>query len=222
MAFLTTIKKRLLDLLYPDDCVACGKADALFCEACLSDLPPAERYSDNWIYPLFDYRHPAVKKSLWLFKYKNKRGFGELFGIVMHERIVETISELAMMENFQKAIIVPIPLSKRRFRSRGYNQAELVANEILREDAERNFVLGKDILLKPKETPRQAHLKNKNDRIKNVAGSFWVNEKSKEMIKNKNIILVDDILTTGATLGEARRVLRDAGAKKVLAFTIAH
>jgi len=66
----------------------------------------------------------------------------------------------------------------------------------------------------------QAQIENRQKRIKNIIGSFAV--KNKDIIKNRNIILIDDVTTTGATLNEAKKVLREAGAKKIIAFTIAH
>jgi len=80
--------------------------------------------------------------------------------------------------------------------------------------------LEKDTLIKPKDTKHQAHIENRSERLKNIIGSFAV--KNPEAIKGKNIILIDDILTTGATLTEARKILKYSGARKVVAFTVAH
>jgi len=83
-----------------------------------------------------------------------------------------------------------------------------------------NMQLANNILIKPKETEHQARIRDRRERLKNIAGSFAV--KNNEKIKGKNIILIDDILTTGATLSEAKKVLKQAGARKVIAFTVAH
>ena len=84
--------------------------------------------------------------------------------------------------------------------------------------------LEKDFLIKPKETEHQARIENRKERLKNIQGSFAVKNTANNInsIKNKNIILIDDITTTGATLAEARKVLKQAGARKVIAFTVAH
>ena len=66
MCFLNTI----LDIVFPVHCVSCGKEGSDLCLKCLLDSPPAERESANWIFPLFDYRHLPIKKSIWLLKYK--------------------------------------------------------------------------------------------------------------------------------------------------------
>jgi predicted amidophosphoribosyltransferase len=85
-----------------------------------------------------------------------------------------------------------------------------------------NLRLENNILIKPKDTLHQAHIKDRSARLRNMVGTFAVRNETKNLIKGKNIILIDDILTTGATLGEARKVLRQAGARKVVAFTVAH
>ncbi|OGI74855.1 hypothetical protein A2740_01830 [Candidatus Nomurabacteria bacterium RIFCSPHIGHO2_01_FULL_43_16] len=219
MRFLNTI----LDIVFPVNCVACGKSGVDLCVVCLNDSPEAKRESVKWIFPLYDYRHPPIKKVLWLLKYKGKKRLANVFAEVMYGRMLEELSELNIMENFRKPVLIPIPLSKKRCRERGYNQAELICQELIKINNLRHGVylkLEKDILIKPKDTKHQAHIENRSERLKNIIGSFTV--KNSEIIKGRNIILIDDILTTGATLSEARKVLKRAGARKIIAFTVAH
>jgi predicted amidophosphoribosyltransferase len=82
------------------------------------------------------------------------------------------------------------------------------------------LVLEKNVLVKIEDTEHQARIKDRNVRLKNLAGTFAV--KNPELIAKKNIILIDDVTTTGATLNEARRTLKKSGARKVIAFTVAH
>src|SRR3989338_5583016 len=70
MRLLNTI----LDIVFPVNCLACGKAGTDLCAACLAAAPGAEREGKKWIFPLYDYHHPPVKKALWLLKYKGKKG----------------------------------------------------------------------------------------------------------------------------------------------------
>jgi predicted amidophosphoribosyltransferase len=84
------------------------------------------------------------------------------------------------------------------------------------------LTLKNKILIKPKETEHQARIKDRRTRLKNIIGSFAVKDSEKNKIKNRNIILIDDITTTGATLTEAKKVLKQAGARKIIAFTVAH
>ena len=219
MEFLNTI----LDIVFPVKCILCGKNGVDLCLGCLEDSPPAERESAKWIFPLYDYRHPVIKKSLWLLKYKGKKRLVSIFAEILYEKILEELSDLSIMENFHNAILIPIPLSLKRYRERGYNQAELICRELIKINNLRRGVdlkLENNILIKPKDTEYQARIKDRRTRLKNLSGSFAV--KNEGLIKNKNIILIDDLTTTGATLNEARKVLKQAGARKVIAFTVAH
>ena len=219
MNFLDTI----LNVIFPVNCISCGKEGSDLCINCLLDSPPAERESANWIFPLFDYRHISIKKSIWLLKYKNKRKLAGIFAEIMYEKIIEELSELSVMKNFREPILIPIPLSQKRYRERGYNQAELICQELIKINNLRHGVdmkLENNILIKIKETEHQANIKNRKDRLKNLSDSFSV--KNSELIKGKNIILIDDVTTTGATLNEAKKILKQFGAKKIIAFTVAH
>src|SRR3989338_3114883 len=122
MKFLDTI----FDIVFPANCISCKKRGSNLCTKCLSDSPSAERESANWIFPLFDYRHPPIKKSIWLLKYKNKRALANVFAEIIYDKIIEELSELSVMKNFYEPVLVPIPLSSKRYRERGYNQAELI------------------------------------------------------------------------------------------------
>lgn len=133
---------------------------------------------------------------------------------LMSGNLAEELAELELFENFGQPILVPIPISKSRLRERGYNQSELIAKNLS------GFVVETKILIKIKDTPRQARIENRQTRMQNVLGSFAV--QNAELIQNRNIILIDDVATTGATLKEARKVLKNAGARKIIAFTFAH
>ncbi len=216
MRFLDTI----LNVIFPVRCLSCRKAGSYFCAECLSLAREAERESADWIFPLYDYRHPPIKKAVWLIKYNGKKKLVSVFAETLYGRILEELSDLKTMENFQNAVLIPIPLSKKRQRERGFNQAELLCEEIIKLDDSGYLKLDKNILIKQKETEHQARIKDRSTRLNNLAGSFEV--KSGASLKGRNIILIDDVTTTGATLSEARKALRSSGARKVIAFTIAH
>jgi len=214
--FLNTI----LNIIFPTHCVSCGILGLYFCSECLSKCPYAERESAEWIFPLYDYRHPPIKKAVWLIKYKGKKKLIGVFAESLYGRIAEELTEIAVMENFSSPILIPIPLSRKRLRERGFNQAELLCKEIIKLDKNKFLELGKNILTKPKDTEHQARIRDRKLRLKNLTGSFEV--KNEKNLKGRNIILIDDVTTTGATLSEAKKVLRHAGARKIIAFTIAH
>lgn len=220
MGLLNTI----LGIIFPVKCVACETPGADLCINCLSNSPVAERESAKWIFPLYDYRHPPIKKALGLFKYKNKKRLAGVFAETLYGRMMEELSELRVMENFREPILIPIPLSAKRYRERGYNQAELICKELVNLDKNVNFKLENHVLIKQKDTEHQARIKDRRDRLKNLSGSFALKNKANNgnSVKSRNIILIDDITTTGATLAEAKKTLRQAGGKKIIAFTIAH
>lgn len=223
MRFLDTI----LQIVFPDRCLACGESGSELCPKCLSDFPMAERKSADWIFPLYDYRHPPAKKALWSLKYKGRKRLARVLGQALYEKIAEEISDISILQNFASPLLIPIPLSPKRKRERGFNQSELLCREILAVHQERlhpenNFILeiGNNILIKPKETEHQARIRDRKARLRNIIGSFTAT--NQDRLSGRNVILIDDILTTGATLSEARRVLKEGGARKILAFTVAH
>jgi competence protein ComFC len=231
--FLNTILGSALDMVFPSKCIVCNKTGSLLCLECLGESRAAERESASWIFPLYDYRHPAIKKSLWFLKYRGKKTLARIFAENIYDKIMEELSDLSLLENFNDPVLIPIPLSPKRHRERGFNQSELICRELIKINDLRlpaqaghgvDMQLEKNILIKPKETEHQARIKDRQARLKNIVGSFAIKniEKNINLIKKRNIILIDDITTTGATLNEARKILSQAGARKVIAFTVAH
>lgn len=209
----------ILDLIYPSYCLSCNKTGEEICKSCINKCSICENQNPEWIYSIYDYKDIKVKKAIWLLKYKNRKSLAEIFARILHEKISEEISERMVLENFKNPILIPIPLSSKREKERGYNQALLICKELEKLN-ENLFKVEKNVLIKPKETTHQAHIKDRNQRLKNIVGSFAVKNPIK--IKNQNIILIDDVTTTGATLSEAKKTLKQNGAKKIIAFTIAH
>ena len=110
---------------------------------------------------------------------------------------------------------MPVPISKKRYKLRGYNQSSLLAKEFAEIF---NLEFDKEVLIKIKNNPRQSTL-SQEERFLNTQGVYKINKNAK--IINKNILLLDDVFTTGATCNECAKVLKEAGAKKVGVFTIA-
>lgn len=129
------------------------------------------------------------------------------------EIIIKNKNACEFLESYD--IIIPVPMNKKKKRKRGYNQTELIAKEIAKY-----FDIQVDIksLIKEKHTPMQSSL-GKNERIKNVQNVYKV--LYPEKIKGKNVLLLDDIYTTGATIDECKKMLQQAGTKKVGVFIIA-
>lgn len=126
-------------------------------------------------------------------------------------------------------IIIPVPISKKRYKERGYNQSELIAKELVKEitnsklqkhkkEITKKIQYNNISLLKTKNIIEQSKL-NKNERIKNIQGVYEL--RNKEILYNKKILLVDDIFTTGSTVNECSKILSDAKPKKIGVLTIA-
>ena len=208
----------ILSLIFPNACLACRREGEYLCMRCLPDLPLAENPEEDFIYSVFNYRDKTVKNAIWTLKYRRKYSIAKILAQAMSDKIVEELSELELMENFTQPLLVPIPLSPKRLKERGFNQAEKLAEELAKINP--NLILEKNVLYKIKETPNQARLKNRTERLKNLKDCFAV--RNPELIKGKNIILIDDVSTTGATLVEAKKTLRNSGARKIIALTLAH
>ena len=112
-------------------------------------------------------------------------------------------------------IIGAVPIHKKREKDRGYNQSELIAKEIAKNTPNIEY---KNILKKLKNNHRQSELKME-ERLKNVKNVYDV--QNKEIIQNKRIILFDDVYTTGSTVNECSKVLKENGAKEILVLTLA-
>lgn len=211
----------LLDFLFPKYCLGCRYPNTELCDSCLNKFPrvlESSKMGGMVIWPIFDYRNRCVKKAVWLLKYRGVRGIAIHFAKALYDQIAEDINDMGVFENFTKIVIVPIPLSQKRLRERGFNQSELIARELSLLDT--TLAVKTDFLKKVKETQPQMTLRNKKERVKNVIDCFSVPKPHE--VKNKNIILIDDVFTTGATLYEAQKVLKKAGARKIIAITVAH
>lgn len=206
----------ILDIIFPEKCIVCGKNNSILCRNCAISLPQGFPPDKN-TFVLLDYGDKRVKKAIWLLKYRNKKKLAEIFAELLHNSLLPELAELKQMKNFSNPILIPIPTSAKRFRERGYNQAELIAHELARLG---NFELNIEILLKSRHTESQVKTTSKNERLKNLRGSFTV--KNTSTIYGRNVILIDDVITTGATISEARNVLKKAGAKHILSIVVAH
>ena len=213
------IINNLWNFIFPLSCVGCTRHGSALCIKCLSEISLANTSVDKNIYPVFDYKHPTIKHALWEFKFKNNKTLARPLAQALYDKILEEIQELETFQNFTNPLLIPIPLSKKRKKERGYNQSELLCKELSFIDS-MSFTFCKNVLYKSFDTKQQTKTRNRTERRNNLHGCFTV--KNKEKIKDRNIILIDDIVTTGATLLEARKVLKKSGAKKIVAFTVAH
>ncbi len=178
-------------------------------------LPKSAVYSKD-IFVLFDYQNKIVRLIVKSIKYKNNASLRKKIAIYLYEEIVDISSEIALFEG-SSPLLVPMPMSKLEKKKRGFNQCEELVKEIKKLGGE-NIEVSYDTLKKIRETKRQTEL-NREERMKNIMNSM---EAENKIIKNRVVIVLDDVYTTGASLAEARRVLLSAGTKRVIGLFIAH
>ena len=207
----------LLNLIYPPRCAFCrrllDRREKGVCRFCRPKLPyvPADgqvqhfRNVDKCLSPL--YYHGSVKDSLHRYKFGGATAYADIYS----EFIVKCIDE----NQISCDSITWVPLSRRRLRKRGYDQAELLAKLIAKHLGQRPVRL----LKKLRDTPPQSRTGSAEKRRANIAGAYACLRPA--LVQGKRILLVDDIVTTGATLSEAAKVLKKAGAKEVICATLA-
>ncbi len=171
---------------------------------------------------LFEYSSPIVRKAVWEIKFRGNRRVAKLLATILYDELLEKISEEKMFGGAARSaapLFLPIPISGKRFRERGWNQCEIIADELVKLDGGRNLEVRKNILVKNKNTSDQVG-KGRGDRLKNLKNAFVV--KNPELVKDRFVIVLDDVVTTGATIEEAGRALRQSGARGLLFLAIAH
>lgn len=225
----------LLDILFPKHCFICKKLGKYICNNCKQKLIIVKidtcLYCDKSSY--LGLTHPGCKRKngvdgcLFVYKYNNylkaiiktlkyklvKDGFDTLMSIsITHTRtkITRLISALDISPTLS-----PIPLNKYRLNQRGFNQSKIICSYI----SKHLRLSSKEYLIRSKKTKIQAMLNSKELRHKNLRGAFQMRPNID--IKNKNIFLIDDVVTSGSTVKEAASVLKRNKALNVFVFALA-
>ena len=185
-------------------------------------LPKPRPIDTSLVSALFDYRDDKVRALVRAIKYRGNREVIKRIAGYFYEEIIELVSDMALFEVGREIIIVPMPISDERRAERGWSQCDLLCREI-EKMCDKDITVRFDILKKVKDTKKQTDLK-REERQSNVKGSMKASltENSKLKIENCIFIVIDDVYTTGATFSEAKRALKEAEAKKVLGFFLAH
>ncbi len=203
----------LINIITPRACLLCGEPIAenenMICVSCLESLPSASpslisnllmeikdaRISD--IYIGYEYSD-QLKELMHLFKYQRFTKLSAVFA----SAIASQVKKNEMID-----LIVPVPLHVKKKHERGYNQSELIAEELSKRiNVNYNF----DVLYRKKYTVSQTTL-NKNERMQNVGDAFVC----KQNIQDKTLLIVDDVITTGSTLKACAQCVLQNGAKNV-------
>jgi len=221
--------RSFMDFIFISECEICGKyledSRVIVCKECLSKIERVDRFdierkfeekfAGGFISKAFSCFHfeenTIVQKLIHEMKYNNKRSIGKILGEILGSSIRDE-------HDFITAdALLPVPLHKIRKRERGYNQSELIALGVSK-------VIGvkviDDLLVRVRNTQTQTKL-NLHERKENVKDAFKVKSKYKDFVVGKKFIVVDDVITTGSTVIECAKVLKQNGAEKIYALSVA-
>jgi len=187
----------------PMEAVASVGGERQLCGVCREDFFSFERARS---YAVYD---GALVRAMILLKYEQLAPLGRWFA----ERLAEAVARNG--EFLEADVVVPVPLHRERQRQRGYNQAELIARPLARR---LGLPCRSVLLVRTRPRPDKLHL-TFEERWSSVRGAFAARPGSQ--VDNRRVLLVDDVMTTGATLDACARALRDAGAKSVVCLTVA-
>jgi competence protein ComFC len=192
-------------------------------------IPRSENFDfeTDKIKAIFNYKTVLCRQAIWEIKYRANRKLIRDFSLLLYEYILEELTDLKTFSNFQNIILLPIPASPARTREKGFNQCILICHELIKIDKERNgnnFTLLENFLIKKADTMHQARVSNRKMRLKNLINTFSIDNKAGGMLSAHSFIIIDDVITTGATMNEAFRALNNAGIppRKIRAFALAH
>lgn len=205
----------LLDLIYPPKCVFCrsllGENETDLCRNCRASLPKVEKMLRKGEFftecVSVYYYDELVRESLHRFKFQSMEQYATAYGRLIAMDILS--KELSF------DVLTWVPISRKRRRERGYDQAKLLAEAVAKE----LHLTCTETLRKDRHNPAQSLQPTAAARKANVLGVYSV--VSPQSIADKRVLLIDDIITTGATLSECSRVLCTAGAKSVCCATLA-
>ncbi len=198
-------------------CSVCGErmfgfgsdASEQLCGECLKEHPAFEKAS---AYGSYD---GGLRELIHLLKYDRVRSAASVLGRMLAEAITDLRPHFAPAGT----LLVPVPLHSSKLRSRGFNQSELIAEAALKGNLDLRLVkLSPQMLKRVRATESQTGL-TREQRRENIRGAFAVT--SADGVRGRDILVIDDVLTTGTTVGECARVLRNAGAARVWVATVA-
>ncbi len=236
MSQLRLLMDGVLDFLYPPiDCVCCGKrlekrAIHGICKHCHDNMPfihepkctvcsrpvndetevclecKYHRHSYDQALAVFEYS-VVIKDLIHRYKYGGEYSLSRTFGFFLSEQL--------QVSGWKVDLMIPVPLHTNRQKSRGFNQSALLGDYL----SQRNRIPCKDdVLVRSIDTQTQTGF-NRDKRAENLKDAFTVVDP--QAIKNKSILIIDDVHTTGATVDGCSRMLRQAGARKIYVLTIA-
>ena len=226
---LTKLKGIALDLLFPRWCIGCGREGDFICPSCRQSLPRImpplcprcglPQASSilcpscvSWQAEIDGIRSPfpfdgVIRQAIHQLKYRNIRALAGLLACWLNDYLASN--------PVPGEVLVPVPLHQKRLRERGYNQSRLLAQELGKLT---KLPLVADCLSRERHAPPQARTTTVAERRSNVANAFSCRD---DRLRNKRILLIDDVSTSGATLDACARALKEAGAISVWGLVLA-
>lgn len=218
----------LIDLIFPRTCVVCGELlspqEKDICINCLSTLPKIEKIHLDEIEKSFWGKVEIERATSFMYYHKNSP-YNNLIHRLKYKNCPDTGDRLAFLAAKEIAesgffddidAIVPLPLSKRKMRQRGYNQCDYIAKGLSRATG---IPVIKNAVKRLKSNETQTH-KSRDERWQNVEGIFALSDAA--LLEGKHILLIDDILTTGATLASCAKSIQEGCQCKISIFTLAY
>lgn len=225
----------LFDILFPPICAGCGGDSEhrqilcavcqksliphplLQCSVCRGRVPFAASKSErchpsasHLIFSAGEYSDALLRRLIWQCKFKRRQVVARILADLLAEALRDTGYDSV------STIFVPIPLSKKRMRERGFNQAEKIAHFLSLKT--HNPVI--QCLVRTKETAAQSEISDYEQRRVNMAHAFAVTERRRSCV-GKRVAIIDDVWTSGATMSEAALTLKEAGVVEVVALVVA-
>lgn len=226
---LTRLKGIALDLFFPRWCLGCGWEGDFICPSCLRSLPRIKpplcprcgrqqarailcRSCRGWPAAIDGIRSPfrfegVIRQAIHELKYNNLRAITGLFARLLYDYL--------LANPLPGEVLVAVPLHPKRLRERGYNQSQLLAKELAKLSG---LPLLEDCLIRVRHSTPQARTTTVSERRKNVAGVFSC---PNQRLEGKKVLLIDDVSTSGATLDDCARALKEAGASLVWGLVLA-
>lgn len=230
------VKDFLLNLFFPKKCLGCGTADVYLCSNCFNKIELSlnntcffcgkiiwrgkiciECQKENYLNKVIvatEYKNPLIRNLIKNFKYHYVKELTK----PLSQLLIKSLENLDFGFCNLDFLIIPVPLYGTRMRTRGFNQAELLAKQVADYF---NLPLETNILKRIVPSIPQANIKDNEKRKENIKGVFKINPSSLARIRGVNIILIDDVTTTGATLIESAKILKNNGADEVWVLVVA-
>ncbi len=233
---IKNVLNSMLDFFFPRECIKCGNPGGYLCKNCFNktdikkilSCPNCGRenllgefcggyckngyYFDRLIY-CFDYEKKSWIKNLIVnLKYKFSEDAGNILGAFVAKQFLAYFDRMQSFKNF---ILVPVPLSARKLKYRGFNQSKILCDHL-----KNRFNLTVLDCFYRHESSSQVKL-SRLERAKNIRGTIFIPDKFKDHVNGKFVILIDDIATTLSTLNECSLVLKKAEVRQICCFTLA-